>query len=295
MAQKPLVSVGIPTYKRTDGLKRTLACMQAQTYENVEIIVSDNNASVPDIDPIIDPIIRQDERIHYFKQKENIGSEANFLFVLQKASGKYFMWAADDDLWNNFFIDELVKLLEREQGNLIAANFEAQYVDDNNNPFGFFPEGRPFYDFESNDAVKRLKHILAHNYGNLIYSLYRREIFDKCDPIFVKNEIPLFLQAASYGNWKVLPDVGFSKRTTMATYRQAKWEKSGGILIRPLVPIRQLGYIYTYHKKTIGNIELSIDTLNINRSEARLLKAFAGKKIWAHFTWLVLGYKPKPR
>ena len=40
---QPLVTIGIPTYNRADGyLKEALESALRQTYENVEIIVSDN-------------------------------------------------------------------------------------------------------------------------------------------------------------------------------------------------------------------------------------------------------------
>ena len=38
----PMVTVGIPTFNRPEGLERTLACITKQTYTNLEIIVSDN-------------------------------------------------------------------------------------------------------------------------------------------------------------------------------------------------------------------------------------------------------------
>ena len=35
---QPLVSVGIPTYNRPEGLRQTLDCITFQTYKNLEII-----------------------------------------------------------------------------------------------------------------------------------------------------------------------------------------------------------------------------------------------------------------
>src|SRR6185369_14932342 len=42
MPSTPLVSVGVPTYSRPEGLRRALRALTEQTYENLEIIVSDN-------------------------------------------------------------------------------------------------------------------------------------------------------------------------------------------------------------------------------------------------------------
>ena len=46
----------------------------------------------------------KDSRISYFKQSVNRGPWSNFLFVLEKARGEYFMWAADDDEWETDFV-----------------------------------------------------------------------------------------------------------------------------------------------------------------------------------------------
>jgi Glycosyltransferases involved in cell wall biogenesis len=39
---KPLVSIGVPTFNRPEGLRRTLECLTRQTYPTFEIIISDN-------------------------------------------------------------------------------------------------------------------------------------------------------------------------------------------------------------------------------------------------------------
>ncbi|GBO52280.1 glycosyltransferase [Pseudanabaena sp. lw0831] len=104
LKKQPLVSVGIPTYNRPDGLKRTLECITQQTHLNLEIIVSDNCSTDPNVEIVVKEFQKKDARIHYFRQIENKGAGANFLFVLKQAMGKYFMWAADDDEWEPEFI-----------------------------------------------------------------------------------------------------------------------------------------------------------------------------------------------
>ena len=105
---RPLVSVGIPTYNRPVGLRRTLRLICGQTYQNIEIIVSDNASPDPETRSVVEEFVARDERIKYFRQPSNIGALANFRFVLAKASGEYFMWAADDDEWDAKFIETCV-------------------------------------------------------------------------------------------------------------------------------------------------------------------------------------------
>jgi glycosyltransferase involved in cell wall biosynthesis len=100
------VTVGIPTYNRPAGLDRTLACITGQTYRNLEILVSDNCSTTPETEVVARAWQRRDPRIVYHRQPENIGLEANFKYLLDKAQGEFFFWAADDDGWTPDFVAE---------------------------------------------------------------------------------------------------------------------------------------------------------------------------------------------
>jgi hypothetical protein len=114
---QPLVSVGIPTYNNPDGLRKVLDCITKQSYENLEIIVSIN--ATPNHETNLECILvckefkDKDSRINWYFQLNNIGCERNFDFVRDKSSGKYFMWAQDDDWWSYKFIESLVTELEK--------------------------------------------------------------------------------------------------------------------------------------------------------------------------------------
>ena len=105
MNETPLISVGIPTYNRPEGLERTLQQITNQTYKNLEIIVSNNASEDHRVQEVINRYQSVDSRIISFLQKKNIGIGKNFKFVLKNASGEFFMWAADDDEWHPFFIE----------------------------------------------------------------------------------------------------------------------------------------------------------------------------------------------
>lgn len=121
-ASQPLVSVGIPTYNRPEGLRRTLECITGQTYKNLEIIVSDNWSPTSETDLVANEFVARDPRVSYFKQTRNSGASENFRFVLRRARGKYFMWAADDDEWDRDFI---LSCMEAGQtGGSVMCEFE---------------------------------------------------------------------------------------------------------------------------------------------------------------------------
>ncbi len=101
----PMVSVGVPTYNRPNGLRRTLECITTQSYRNLEIIVSDNASPGDETGAVVREFMSRDTRIKYIRQDRNIGVIPNFQYVLKMATGEYFMWAADDDEWDPVFIE----------------------------------------------------------------------------------------------------------------------------------------------------------------------------------------------
>jgi glycosyltransferase involved in cell wall biosynthesis len=118
---EPLVSVGIPAYNRPEGLKKTLESITGQTYRNLEIIVSDNCSPDPNVERIAKDFEKLDNRIQYFRQTENTGAANNFRFVLGKARGEYFMWAADDDFISEDFIWQAVRFFKEHSGYAIVS------------------------------------------------------------------------------------------------------------------------------------------------------------------------------
>lgn len=105
----PLVTIAIPTYKRADDyLKQTLESAVSQTYQNIEIIISDN-CSPDDTEKVVKSF--NDSRIRYIRHKENIGPANNFNFCVNEAKGVYFQLLQDDDLIDKDFIESCVRAL----------------------------------------------------------------------------------------------------------------------------------------------------------------------------------------
>jgi glycosyltransferase involved in cell wall biosynthesis len=113
MNNTPLVSIGVPVYNGEESLARTLDCLLGQTYQNIELILSDN-ASTDATAQICQKYCAQDTRIRYVRQEKNLGLHGNWTYVADQAQGEFFMWAAADDYWEPEFIEVLVKKLQAE-------------------------------------------------------------------------------------------------------------------------------------------------------------------------------------
>lgn len=127
--QKDLVSVGLPVKNGATKLPMALEALLSQTYTNFEIIISDN-ASTDETQEVCEKYASKDSRIRYIRQDANIGLKKNFVAVLQKARGEYFMWAADDDWWNARFIESAKNALDTHpEFGVAMCSVERQYDD----------------------------------------------------------------------------------------------------------------------------------------------------------------------
>jgi glycosyltransferase involved in cell wall biosynthesis len=125
--KKPLISVIIPTYNRPEYLKVAIASAVQQTYQNIEIIISDN-CSTTNTQTIIESF--SDTRIRYWRQSTNVGMFANQMHAFQMARGKYVASLHDDDMWNEDFLEKLIPRLE-EHPDLILAFCDQHIIDAN--------------------------------------------------------------------------------------------------------------------------------------------------------------------
>ena len=106
----PLVSIGLLSYNRDKLIGSAIESLLAQSYPNIEIIISDD-ASSDTSSIIVKTYAQKHPTIRFYQQKKNIGIPGNSHFVLQKAKGQFFMWASNDDIWHKSYIQELVQLL----------------------------------------------------------------------------------------------------------------------------------------------------------------------------------------
>jgi len=93
---RPKISIGLPTYNGGRKIITAVASVFAQRYNNIEIIISDN-CSNDDTEEVCMNLCERFPSIKYYRQHINRGVTANYNFVLQQATGDYFLWLADDD------------------------------------------------------------------------------------------------------------------------------------------------------------------------------------------------------
>ena len=110
--KKPKVSIGLPVYNGEDFLAEALDSLLDQTYDDFELIISDN-ASTDSTADICTSYSAKDSRIRYLRSDVNLGAAVNYNLVFELATGEYFKWAAHDDICAPEFIGACVDILDR--------------------------------------------------------------------------------------------------------------------------------------------------------------------------------------
>jgi glycosyltransferase involved in cell wall biosynthesis len=120
----PRLSIGLPVYNGERYLAETLDAILGQTYEDYELIISDN-ASTDGTADICHSYESADPRIRYVRQPQNIGAAPNHNFVVELARGELFKWVAADDLYARDLMARCVAALDEHPDVVLAHSWTA--------------------------------------------------------------------------------------------------------------------------------------------------------------------------
>lgn len=196
---RPLVTVGIPTFNRPDGLENTLKRVTQQSYAHLEILVSDNASD--DHETVMRVVEKHsdDSRVKYVRQKENIGSLGNFQYLVENASGDYFLWISDDDDVELNYIEALVEKLKLNPHSAIVMG--GYDVDDQmSDPPIKLNITNHLFNLVSDSAYERMKkYILQPDHlgkSRMHWGLFPRrlilKVFEDCHKRVPDNETPVW-------------------------------------------------------------------------------------------------------
>lgn len=110
MPGMPKITVCVPTYNRADLLRGCLASLVAQTFTDIDILVSDN-CSTDDTEAVVRGV--RDPRIQYVRTEKNTGPVANINSLVSRATGEYVIVAHDDDVYLPECLAREADLLDR--------------------------------------------------------------------------------------------------------------------------------------------------------------------------------------
>ena len=118
----PVFSIGLTTYDRVDLLRQSVAAILNQTFADFELIINNDN---PARTLTLEDIGTQDPRVRIVNQTRNLGQVESWRSLLEHATGRFFTWIADDDLYAPDFLEAChVGLQAHEFPSCIYTSFD---------------------------------------------------------------------------------------------------------------------------------------------------------------------------
>ena len=109
----PTITIAIPTYNRASLVKECVVSALAQSYTNIDVMVSDN-ASTDNTLETLKSI--NDVRLRVLTSPENVGAIKNHAKCLREAKGDYLVLVSDDNFLDPLFLEKCVRLIRIEPG-----------------------------------------------------------------------------------------------------------------------------------------------------------------------------------
>lgn len=108
------VSIILPTFNGEKYIEESINSILHQTYKNWELIIV-NDASNDNTQDIINKFAEQSFKITVIQNDKNLRLPASLNIGFKKATGEYFTWTSDDNIYKENAIEKMVKYLDENQ------------------------------------------------------------------------------------------------------------------------------------------------------------------------------------
>ncbi|MGL6298356.1 MAG: glycosyltransferase [Methanobacteriaceae archaeon] len=177
----PRISVVIPSYNHEKYVKETIESVLNQTFQDFEIIITDDGSSDRTVDKIKE---FDDERIKLFVFEENQGACVAVNNCINKSKGEFIAVLSSDDFWELDKLEKQVKFLD-ENFDIAATFSKAYFIDENSEVIENWDNGSTYSFYENVfDVENRSKEEWSNHFfmnGNCLCHpsmLIRKEIYN---------------------------------------------------------------------------------------------------------------------
>jgi glycosyltransferase involved in cell wall biosynthesis len=174
---RPLVTLGVPVRNGARTLAMALDSLRRQTYENLEILLSDNESS-DETANIMRAFATEDLRATYVRHDDALKVLDHFSKVIQAARGKYIVLCAADDERNDAYVETLVDALERDPKAVLAFGRVVAVSEDGRRrdlPFEFENSSLPIWRRIARSAWTHCTHFYGMWRTSVLRSIQIRE------------------------------------------------------------------------------------------------------------------------
>ncbi len=220
VALSPIISIGMPVYNGQAFIESAIKSILEQTFEDFELILSDN-ASNDKTQEICLDYKQQDNRIRYFRNEVNLGAAQNYNHVFGLSKGKYFKWAAHDDLCNSTFLFRCVEVLDNDPS-VVLCYPKTVLIDVNGNVIENYEDNLAL--FENRPHQRLAKFVRNVRLCNPVFGLLRASVLSRTRLIdkFVSSDEVLLAELALMGKFFECSERLFLRRM----HSQSSWESN---------------------------------------------------------------------
>ena len=204
------VSIGLPVFNGERYLKQALDSILAQTFQDFELVISDNGSN-DGTEIICRAYATRDRRIRYQRQTYTHGVTWNFRQVALLASGDYFLWVAADDTLDPSYVERCLEVLQQHP-EVVLCYSKAIVMDEEGN---CLRREEQQLDAASDKPHERFRELIRmdHNCGAL-FGLIRTGILKRTSihGDFADSDRCVLAELALYGQYHQIPEYLFCHR-----------------------------------------------------------------------------------
>lgn len=195
----PLVSILIPSHNRPDYAELALQSALAQTWGNIEIVISDNSTDELTRERFA-PYIAQHSHIRYLRAP-GLGAIENFLNCYNYSQGQFINYLMDDDLFHPSKIERMMSFMLARPNIGLVTSFR-QLIDADGNYIAQISGTERLFDTETMIGGASLGDMILSNGQNMIgeptTALFRRSAIGERFGAFVDKQYVVLSDVATW-------------------------------------------------------------------------------------------------
>lgn len=200
----PRISLGMPVLNGERHISYALEGIFKQTFKNFNLIIYDN-ASTDKTLSICEKFQKKYNNIMIYKHKKRVDVTANWISVLKKASCKYFLFCAHDDVFKEK--EYLRNLINKVSKNIIPFG-TVNLINEKNYLISHICNNKT-YNYNGSTIYRRLKFFITPSiFGKncITYGIHERKYILKILELFNKTKYLKYNYGDNYLNYKILEE-----------------------------------------------------------------------------------------
>lgn len=235
-----LVSIIMPSYNTEKYIKKSIASVIKQTYQNWELIIVDD-CSTDNTDDIIKKF--DDVRIRYIKNKRNFGAAISRNRALRLAKGRWIAFLDSDDLWKVQKLEKQLKFMKDYGYSFTFTDYRTQL------------NGKWLPYINSGPSIVTRRKLYNYCYIFTSTVIYDREKIGliQIENIKKNNDYAMWFQAIEKANFYRFPEC-------LSFYIKHENSISSGNKLK-LIKYHYIMFRKALHKRVIVSFSLTINNL----------------------------------